>query len=382
MRVLHIIARGLASSVTFVLSKPASRGEAPFVEPEIPKLAIEHDDPDRGERREVASLIADLMLQDEWVEIGDQIAAWEAQLASTQGGLRFHEIGVEVALSGLQSLIDEAPHTSLSDLTDAEAELGCFMETYENAPDNHVLALLAARAHLVLGLAYRADHWPEECHKDAWRRMAHHYVAAGEILEPYDARALMSPLMAEAQYMQGLGSPGQSHRMQELFDAWIVLDPSNPAIYAAHAVWLASPENASDVEIEAMADDAIDRTSAILGMGGYALFFHPLVSRRENGRELYDPELFASAILDLATHSATQSEVNRMADALAGEIRSIGPDIAPVALKDTLFMLIRNEMKVLYPALWTFSDEAIRGFIREACDALPDTDDEFYGYAA
>lgn len=380
MRVLQMIARGLASRMIFVLSRPSAKAVV-AERRENTRLRIEQNDPDRAERRAVASLIADLMLQDEWVELGDQISEWESRLAATPGGTRFHEIGVEVALSGLQSLIDEAPHDDLDDLTDAEAELGCFVETYENAPDHHVLALLAARAHLVLGLAYRADHWPQHCKKEAWRRMAKHYVAAGDILEPYDARALMSPLMAEAQYMQELGSPGQDHRMAELFEAWITLDPSNPAIYAAHAAWLSSEENASDDDVLALADAATDRTSATIGVGGYALFFQPLVALRDNARALYDPELFASAVLDLATMSATQAEVNRMADALAGEIRAIGAEDAPVALKDTLYMLIQTEMKVLYPRLWTISDEAIRAVVREASDALPDVDDD-YGYAA
>ncbi len=370
MRVLQIIARGLASSMTLVLSKPKASMAKPVVQ-EAKKLTVENDDPVRQERRVVAGHIAGLMLEDEWIEIGDRIAEWEADLASTQGGTRFYEIAVDVALSGLQSLIDEAPHNDLSDLADAEVELACFMETHETAADSHVLALLAARAHLLLGLAYRADHWPDACHREAWRRMARHYVAAGEILSGYDARALMSPLLAEAQYMQALGSPGQAHRVPDLFETWITLDPSNPAIYAAHAVWLSDPENATDDKVLALADDAIDRTSATIGMGGYALFFQQLIGLRENARDLYDAELFAAAILDLATMSATQAEVNRMADALAGEIRSIGPG-APVALQDTLFMLIRTELTVLYPRLWSISDEAIRGFIRDARDALPD----------
>ncbi len=369
MRVLQIIARGIASSMTFVLSKPSTAVE-PTEDSEMSKLAVEHDDPDRQEHRAVAGHIACLMLEDEWVEIGDQVATWEAELASTQGGMRFHEIAVDVALSGLQSLIDKAPHLHLSDLEEAELELGCFVDTWERSPESHVLALLAARAHILLGLAYRADHWPEECQKEAWRRMARHYVDAGEILTNFDARALMSPLLAEAKYMQALGSPGQAHMMPELFDNWIMLDPSNPAIYAAHAVWLADPDKAQDAEIETLAEAAIERTSATLGLGGYALFFQPLIGTRANARELYDPDILASAVLDLATMSATQAEVNRMADALAGEIRAIGSE-APLALKDTLLMLIRNEMTVLYPRLWTISDEAIRVFVREARDALP-----------
>ncbi|MDJ0637943.1 MAG: hypothetical protein QNJ20_03855 [Paracoccaceae bacterium] len=360
---------------------PKSKGSSVYLPPAEPtRLSIQDDDPDHRERRTIGGHIACLMLEDEWVEIGDQIAEWEAKLASTPGGIRYHEIGVDVALSGLQSLIDDAARESLDDLKEAEIELGCFMDTYERSPDSHVLGLLAARAHLLLGIACRADHWPDDCQRDAWRRMASHYVAAGEILSKFDARALMSPLVAEGQYMQGLGSPGQSHRVPELFDNWIALDPSNPAIYAAHAVWLANPESASDSVLMEMADAALERTEATIGMGGYALFFQPLLGTRENARALYDPELFAAGMLDLATMSASQAEVNRMADALAGEIKASGVN-APVALRDTLLMLIRNEMTVLYPRLWTLSDEAIRGLIREARDAMQgmsEDDVDFY----
>ncbi|MCG6883913.1 MAG: hypothetical protein LJE62_09190 [Silicimonas sp.] len=368
MRVLQMIARGIASSMTLVLPRP----KAPIVmpEPEPAKLAVEQNDPDQAERRAVANLIACLMLEDEWVEIGDQIARWEAELASTPGGFRFHEIAVDVALSGLQSLIDAAPHKELDDLYEAEVELNCFIETHEQARESHVLAALAARAHLLLGLAYRADHWPDDCRREAWRRMARHYVAAGDILKDYDARALMSPLVAEARYMHGLGSPGQGDRVPELFESWITLDPSNAAIYAAHAVWLADPDKTSDASILAMADAALERTAATLGLGGYALFFQPLLELRPNARRLYDADLYASGMLDLATMSATQAEVNRMADALAGEIRAAGAS-APVALRDTLLMLVRNEMTVLYPKLWSISDEAIRGILREASEVLP-----------
>ncbi|MEM7720522.1 MAG: hypothetical protein AAF222_15085, partial [Pseudomonadota bacterium] len=72
MRVLQMIARGLASRMTFVLSRPSAK--AVKAEPrENTRLRIEKNDPDRAERHAVAALVADLMLQDEWVELGDQI---------------------------------------------------------------------------------------------------------------------------------------------------------------------------------------------------------------------------------------------------------------------------------------------------------------------
>jgi hypothetical protein len=371
MRVLQMISRGIAASMTAVLFGPAS-AKPVRAEASAPRaLAFEREDPDTREKLAVQSYIADLMIADEWVEIGECIAEWENDLASTPGGLRYHEIAVDVALSGLQSLIDAAPHNRLDDLEPAEAELRCFVETWRSAPESHVLALLAARAHLLVGLACRADHWPANARRDAWRQMARHFVAAGDIIADYDARALMSPLMAEAKYMQALGSPAGAHRLPELFREWITLDPANPGIYAAHAAWLADPRNSSQKEILRLAEEALERTEATLGMGGYALFFQPLLGFREDAREIYDPDLFAAGMLDLATMSATQAEVNRTADMLAGEVRAAGA-AAPLALKDTLLMLVRSELSVLYPRLWTISEEAIRGLIEEARDKVPD----------
>ena len=373
MRILEIFARRLAASLTFVLPKsetPWSESKAATAPLTPAALKFEQNDPDDAEYRAIAGHIAKLMMADEWVEISDQIAAWESDLVSTPGGLRFHEVSVEVALSGLQSLLDAVPHKALSDLADAEYELDCFIDTHRRSPDSHVLALLAARAHLMLGNACRADHWPKDLGTEAWRRMARHFMQAEALLEDYDARALMSPLVAEAQYLQARGAPGGKSKVAGLFERWIMLDPSNPRTYASHAQWLADPDNASQQTLLTLADEAIARTEETIGMGGYALFFQPLLSLSEDTRTFYDPDLYATAILDLATHSASQADVNRAADALAGEVETYGAKV-PLALKDTLLMLVRNEIKICYPRLWTRPEEAIRSLIKEAADAIP-----------
>ena len=114
------------------------------------ELPVETEDPDLVERVAVSRHVADLMLADEWTEVGTQIAEWESHLASAPGGARYHDVGVDVALSGLQSLIDDAPFTALGNLDAAEAEVGHFIDTYQRNTDSHVLAALAARAHLAL----------------------------------------------------------------------------------------------------------------------------------------------------------------------------------------------------------------------------------------
>ena len=342
------------------------------ITPKMPNatLPVETEDPDRKERRAVAQYIAGLMVADEWTAIGDQLSAWEADLATTPAGQRFHDIGAKVALSGLQNLIDEAPRDKLADLIEAEGELSHFMDTYHGARDNHVLSLLAARAHLLLGEASRADHWPDEERKEAWRKMAHHFVKAGEILADFDALTQMSPLLAEAQYLQALGSPGSAHKLPELFEAWIDLDPANPEIYAAHAAYLADTAVVSDDDIVRLAEEASARTEDSIGFGGYALFFLPLLNVREGARDLIDIELFGSAMMDLASISANQAEANWAAGRLAAEMDASGED-HKVVLRDTLFMLIQSSISVIYPRLWPIDQEAVEALIAEA-DVLPE----------
>ena len=333
-------------------------------------LPVEREDPDLIERVAVSRHIADLMLADEWTQVGDDIAEWESRLASAQGGARYHDVAADVALSGLRSLIDALPITEMSDLDEAEAEVGHFIDTYQRQPDNHVLAALAARAHLMVGEACRADLWPEELERDAWRRMARHFLEAGEILKNYDALAYMSPLLAEAHYRQALGSPGGAHRLDELFKNWIDLDPSNPVIYEVRADSLADIDDYTDEMVLAQADEALERTEDTLGAGGYALFFMPLLERREGARELVDHDLFSSAMLDLASTEATQAEVNQTANALASELRVSGD--ANSAMKDTLLVLIRWHLDVIYPRLWSVPENAIQTLVRDAAEAVPD----------
>jgi hypothetical protein len=351
-------------------------GESPFrsldsdgAEHELP---VESEDPDFVERVKVSQYIADLMMADEWGQVGTEIADWEKHLVSAPGGARFHDVGADVALSGLQSLIDAAPHAKLEDLDEAEYEVGHFIDTHQRHPNCHVLAALTARAHLALGEACRADHWPEDMQRDVWRKMARHFLKAGEILERFDPLAYTSPLLAEAHYLQALGSPGGAHRLPELFEQWISLDPSNPMIYECHAKQLDDIETTSDETILTEAERALERTEDILGTGGYALFFLPLLDTRDGARDLLDTDLFASAMLDLASKDASQAEVNQTANALASEMRATATDCS--AMNDTLYLLTRWHLKVIYPRLWTMPLDSVQSLVRSAAEAVPDDD--------
>ena len=133
---------------------------------------------------------------------------------------------------------------------------------------------------------------------------------------------------------------------------------------------LANIDDYTDDMVLAQADEALERTEDTLGAGGYALFFMPLLERREGARDLLDQDLFSSAMLDLASTEATQAEVNQTANALASELRVSGD--ANSAMKDTLLVLIRWHLDVIYPRLWSVPEAAIQTLVRDAAEAVPD----------
>lgn len=348
-----------------------TEGIAPATAVQTTALPVVSLDPDLVECVRVSRHIADLMIAEEWTEIADTITEWESRLCASPGGRRYHDVAADTCLSGLQGLLEDMPRNALSDLEEATTELGHFMDTLRQAPENHIFAMLAARAHIAIGEACRADEWPEELHKAVWRRMAQHFIAAGEILADFDPLAHMSPLLSEANYLQALGAPGGSRRLQNLFEDWIELDPSNSDIYGTHTRAMVAREAFTGDDILREADAAMARTEDTLGFGGYALFFMPLLAEYESARELLDAELYAAALLDLASHSATQADVNLASATLLAEIEE-ADEFTATAFRDTLIIMIRQNLEVIYPRFWPISIEDIQALVTNAAETAPD----------
>lgn len=350
-----------------------TKGIKPILQNAHADLPVEQNDPDWRACVAVSRHIADLMIADEWIEIADKIFDWEANLASTPAGVRYHDLAVRTCLSGLQGLIDDAPRVALDDLAQAEVEVAHFVDTHRQQPESHIYALLAARAHTLLGEAYRDDSWEGEVRKAALRKSAKHFIAAGAILDPFDAVAHMSPLLAEAHYLRALGRPGGEAKLQHLFEEWIDLDPSNSTIYDTHISALVDRNLITGDDVLREADEAMQRTENYLGLGGYALFFTPVLTEYDSAQDLLDHELYAAALMDLASNSATQAEVNTAAATLMAEMEASDEDTA-FAFRETLMLLVSKRLKVIYPRLWPISVDEIQELAAEASAVIPELD--------
>ncbi len=337
-------------------------------EPKIPReqmIPVVQTDPDHIEKAAIMNRVSHLAVENDWATLASEIARWESELEATPGGARKHEIGADACLIGLQTLLDDAPRRTLSDLEKAECEALRFVERHKADPQNHILAVLAAKAHLMIARNCRADFWPEAEKSTAWRQMAHHYLRAETILMPLDPVAFMSPLLAGAYYELSQGMPDGGARMRPAFEDWIDLDPSNPRIYAAHMPFLIDTDaDAVAIALEEAAR-ADERTSETLGHAGYALCLLPVLDELDGLRGAMETDRFAAGLMDIASLSGTQSETNWAISTLADEI-DVATGEAHNILQSALDALVRRNLTVIYPRLWSRDLEAIRACLREA----------------
>ncbi|MGI9393941.1 MAG: hypothetical protein ACR2OY_04785 [Boseongicola sp.] len=327
------------------------------------KIPVVQNDPDQIDCADVINRVSHLAVEGIWDVLASEISEWEQRLESTPGGARNHEIAVETCLTGLRSLLDDAPRDKLSSLSKAIREVDRFVERHMASPKNHIFAVLAARAHLMVAGSCSAEFWPEDQQGAAWREMAHHYLYAEAILKPFDPVTYMSPLLAGACYELAIGMPDGGADRQSAFEDWIDLDPSNPAIYAAHVpLFLTGQEDDID-RLLLEAERADDRTSETLGSGGYALCLIPAIAEDPSLRSKIESDRLAAGLMDLARLSGTQSEVNWAAATLAREIDESSAEERNVLLS-AFDALVRRNLTVIYPRLWNMDLQDIRVLLR------------------
>lgn len=345
------------------------QSQNPPIGPDIPrekKIPVVQHDPDQVDRSALMNRVSHLAVDGRWDELADDIAHWETRLEATPGGTRYHEIAVETCLTGLRSLLDDAPRDKLKALSLAERETGRFVDRFRASPDNHILAVLAVEAHLMMAENYRAEYWPEDIHDDAEVQRKEHLRHAGSLLSRFDPLERMSPLLAGATYALARNRGETDDTLLPTFEDWVDLDPSNPRIYAAHVPFLldAESENAAFDALIAEAERAQERTEETLGEGGFALCVTPALAEDERLRDRVPADRLAGGLMALARSSATQAEVNIVANELAAEM-SLGDDARKAVMQSAFDAIVKQELTVIYPRLWSIGLDEIRDLLSE-----------------
>ena len=361
------------SSLVCMIALRISRKHEVIVDkvPREMRLAVNSGDPDAEARAEVLTTVARAIARDNWSALGQEVGGWEEDLRMTPSGKRFHEIAAEACLAPLEETLDRMKRDELSALDPARLLVRGFEQRHRADPGNPALAAIAARASLILADNCHADFWPDHLRSAAWRRHAFHTLQAETILGRFDAVSYMSPLLAEAAWRLALGMPDGDRRIDAAFQDWIDLDPSNPAIYEAHMPLLLLEGVGSPEAVLEEAERAEARTADTLGRGGYALAMLPLLDDGEQViRALIDDERMAEAMVDLASHSATQAEVNWIAGRLLREVED-STGVRADFYRGAFEKVARSHLVELYPHVWARDLAEIRAALAEAYADAP-----------
>ena len=249
----------------------------------------------------------------------------------------------------------------MSGLAAAEREVKRFVERFERAPDNHILAVLAAEAHLMTAESCRLDYWPDEAHGEASEKRLAHLRDAATLLNTFDPVEKMSPLIAGGLYTLARYQHEGRETLLPTFEDWVDLAPSNPRIYAAHAPHLlqADTPTAAFDALMAEAERAMDRTEETLGQGGFALCVVPALAEDPELREIIPADRLAGGLIALARTSATQAEVNIVVSELANEMR-YGTSARKAGMQSAFDAVVQHDLTVIYPRLWMIELDDIR----------------------
>ncbi len=345
------------------------RAENPPIGPDIPRekrIPVVQHDPDQVDRSALMNRVSHLAVDGRWDELAADIAHWEGKLESTPGGARYHEIAVETCLTGLRTLLDEAPREALSALSPAERETQRFVERYNTSQDDHILAVLAAEAHLMMAENYQPDFWPDDTHEDAAKKRGHHLLQAKSILGKMDPVERMSPLVAGAAYALARQQQEGRATLLPTFEDWVDLDPSNPRIYAAHVPHLleADDEETAFAALMAEAERSQERTESTLGEGGFALCVVPALAEDNSLRDKVPADRLAGGLIALARSSATQAEVNIIASELAEEI-ALSDGARRDVMQSAFDTIVQHDLSVIYPRLWAADLDKIRELLAD-----------------
>ncbi|MEZ5721233.1 MAG: hypothetical protein R3D59_05920 [Paracoccaceae bacterium] len=323
------------------------------------EITLRDSDPELDYVDEIETDLGTLIDADRWDLVHSLLAAWENDRAKTPFGTMFHQIGAEVALKPLLDIADAETATGIRPSTNLlDRTVGAFAARMAAAPDDHVAAVLAARAHIAAGWAARGDGPITSVSEEDFMRMSHHYDSAERILSPFADAG--SSLVAEARYFVCLGLEDGGTLIRRRFEDWVALDPEDVRPWQVHGFHLL-PRWFGDLdEIEAEARRAAEATAPRRGAAGYVIFHGGILScAGAETRTRIDPALFVRSALDRARTAGSQWGVNRMGEFLmqamlesAGETRQV--------YRDGLVRLVHDHLRVLVPSAWSSPAEDVR----------------------
>ncbi|WP_370401837.1 hypothetical protein [Sulfitobacter sp. JB4-11] len=306
-----------------------------------------------------------LVRQENWETLSERIRKADQSRDMTPGCMPVAEL---MAYGGRADVTLAAEHALLAGRPDEGAPLLAGIESLEHVlaehADDHIVAAIVAQAHMDIGWAWRGTGWDTEVPDRNREAFAAHFDRAGDILGPFCAQSIDSPLLAATSCALLGGLDDHERRVADRYETLINLNPANPRAMRAMGNHLLPRWYGSYTELELEARRTASRTQDTWGAGGYTWVQFDAISCDDEACANLDLGFFIEGMRDILARRKDSYTVNLLAAYCATGIGQSfsGNDVADQnrsEIAKCARWIVREHMTELHPMIWA---HAARGF--------------------
>ena len=306
-----------------------------------------------------------LVRQERWEDLSRTIRTADQARTMTPGSMPLADL---MCYGARADVVMAVEHALLSGHPERDAPLLAGIEALEHVladhPDDYVIAVIVAQAHMDIGWAWRGTGWDVEVPARNRAAFEAHFDRATDILAAFCATSLKSPLLAASCCALLGGTDVGARRVADRYEALIDLNPLNPRVMRAMGNHLLPRWYGTYAELELEARRTASRTMDVWGAGGYTWVMFDAIAHDDQACANLDLPFFVEGLRDILSRNPDPYTVNLLAAYCANAIGQIfsGNDEADqvrTQIAECARWIVREHLTELHPMIWA---HAARGF--------------------
>ncbi len=339
-------------------------GLQPAIRPEdVLSIPVHEQSPEQQARLAAQNRGQFLARQERWQELCDEVRRADRNRDTTPGGMPITDL---VLFGARSDVVHAVEHALLDGTPPKDAPLlegiAALEELRGEFPDEPVIALIIALAHIDIAWAWRGAGCDATVPRPNRRAFAAHIERAEEVLDPYCGIELDSPALAAARCALLAGQSEPARRVADDYEDLIDLDPNNHRHMRAMGNHLLPRWFGSYPQLELEARRTAARTQDVWGNGGYTWVYFDAIAVDDEACALVDVEFFIDGLKDIISVRPDQEMANLLSAYCAVAMRhGLGmnqdADLTRMQIVDCAKWLIRDHLTEVYPLIWAHAAE-------------------------
>lgn len=311
-----------------------------------------------------------LARQDLWTQLSQEMLAADQARKTAPCGQPIAEL---LAYGARSDVVLAVEHALSEGVAIVDYDLLCGISELETEllehPDDPMIGLVVALAHIDLAWAWRGTTREGTSHPQHWSRCAAHFDRAAALLPKCRAAAPDSPLVAAAECALLAGQSRAQTRVADKYERLTGLDPHNHRHMRAMGSHLLPRWFGSYAELELEALRTAARTHDVWGAGGYTWVQFDAIALDDEACARVDVDYFIEGLHDIVERRPDQQMINLLAAYCAitlqqGAGQNEQADQARTQICAAADWLIRDHLTELHPLIWAHAADGFNNSVR------------------